>query len=29
VLQHLASNDSRVQIAKGEEPSDDTFSLKE
>jgi glucose-6-phosphate isomerase len=29
VLQHLASNDSRVQIAKGEEPSDDKFSLKE
>lgn len=29
VLQHLASNDSRVQIAKGEEPSDDKFSLNE
>ena len=29
VLQHLASNDSRVQIAKGEEPSDDKFSLGE
>src|SRR5437660_7831522 len=29
VLQHVASNDSRVQIAKGEEPSDDKFSLKE
>src|SRR5947209_8657704 len=29
VLQHLASNESRVQIAKGEEPSDDKFSLAE
>ncbi len=29
VLQHLASNDSRVQIAKGEEPSEDRFSLAE
>lgn len=29
VLQHLASNDSIVQIAKGEEPSEDKFSLKE
>jgi len=29
VLQHLASNDSRVQITKGEEPSDDKFFLKE
>src|SRR5882724_8486771 len=29
VLQHLASNDSRVQTAKGDEPSDDKFSLKE
>jgi glucose-6-phosphate isomerase len=29
VLQHLASNDSRVQIAKSEEPSDDKFSLAE
>src|SRR5438477_4763893 len=29
VLQHLASNDSRVQIAKSEEPSDDKFSLPE
>jgi glucose-6-phosphate isomerase len=29
VLQHLASNDSRVQIAKSEEPSDDKFSLTE
>jgi glucose-6-phosphate isomerase len=29
VLQHLASNDSHVQIAKGEEPSEDKFSLKE
>jgi hypothetical protein len=29
VLQHLASNDSRVQIAKGEEPSEDKFSLAE
>jgi glucose-6-phosphate isomerase len=29
VLQHLASNDSRVQIAKSEEPSDDQFSLAE
>jgi glucose-6-phosphate isomerase len=29
VLQHLASNDSRVQIAKGEEASDDKFSLNE
>jgi glucose-6-phosphate isomerase len=29
VLQHLASNDSHMQIAKGEEPSDDKFSLNE
>jgi len=29
VLQHLASNDLRVQIAKSEEPSDDKFSLAE
>ncbi|HET9856837.1 MAG TPA: glucose-6-phosphate isomerase [Chthoniobacterales bacterium] len=29
VLQHLASNDSRVRVAKGEEPSDDKFSLNE
>jgi glucose-6-phosphate isomerase len=29
VLQHLASNDSHVQIAKSEEPSDDKFSLAE
>jgi glucose-6-phosphate isomerase len=29
VLQHLASNDSRVQITKSEEPSDDKFSLTE
>src|SRR6202022_2535696 len=29
VLQHLASNDSRVQITKGEDPSDDKFFLKE
>src|SRR5437588_2153181 len=29
VLQHLASNDSRVQITKSEEPSDDKFFLKE
>ena len=29
VLQHLASNDSRVQTAKGDDPSDDKFSLKE
>ncbi|PYL36943.1 MAG: glucose-6-phosphate isomerase, partial [Verrucomicrobia bacterium] len=29
VLQHFASNDSRVQTAKGDEPSDDKFSLKE
>jgi len=29
VLQHLASNESRVQIAKSEEPSDDKFSLAE
>src|SRR5437660_1327105 len=29
VLQHLASNDSRVQIARGEEPSEDKFSLAE
>jgi glucose-6-phosphate isomerase len=29
LLQHLASNDSRVQIAKGEEPSEDKFSLGE
>jgi glucose-6-phosphate isomerase len=29
VLQHLASNGSRVQIAKSEEPSDDKFSLAE
>jgi len=29
VLQHLASNDSRVQISKSEEPSDDKFSLAE
>src|SRR5213596_3604036 len=29
VLQHLASNDPRVQISKSEEPSDDKFSLAE
>src|SRR2546423_1888059 len=29
VLQHLASNDSRVQISKSEEPSDDKFFLTE
>src|SRR6266700_1122561 len=29
VLQHLASNDLRVQISKSEEPSDDKFSLAE
>jgi len=29
VLHHLASNDRRVQIAKGEEASDDRFSLAE
>ena len=29
VLRHLASNDSRVQISKSEEPSDDKFSLAE
>jgi glucose-6-phosphate isomerase len=29
VLQHLASNDSRVQISKSEEASDDKFSLAE
>lgn len=29
VLQHLTSNDSRVQISKSEEPSDDKFSLAE
>jgi glucose-6-phosphate isomerase len=29
VLQHLASNDSRMQISKSEEPSDDKFSLAE
>ncbi|HWY51269.1 MAG TPA: glucose-6-phosphate isomerase [Chthoniobacterales bacterium] len=29
VLQHLASNDSRVQIAKNGEPSEDKFSLAE
>ncbi len=29
VLQHLASNDLRVQISKGEGPSEDKFRLKE
>src|SRR5205823_960335 len=29
VLQHLASNDSRVQIMKSEDPADDKFFLKE
>jgi glucose-6-phosphate isomerase len=29
VLQHLASNDPRMQISKSEEPSDDKFSLAE
>jgi len=29
VLQHLAANDPRVQISKGEGPSEDKFSLKE
>jgi glucose-6-phosphate isomerase len=29
VLEHLASNDARVQIARGEEPSEDRFSLAE
>jgi glucose-6-phosphate isomerase len=29
VLQHLASNDSRVQISKGDGPSEDKFSLGE
>jgi glucose-6-phosphate isomerase len=29
VLQHLASNDPRVQISKSEGPSEDKFSLKE
>jgi glucose-6-phosphate isomerase len=29
VLQHLASNDSRVQIARGEEPSEDKFLVTE
>jgi len=29
VLQHLASNDSRVQISKSEAPSEDKFSLSE
>ena len=29
VLQHLASNDARVQIARGEELSEDKFSLAE
>jgi glucose-6-phosphate isomerase len=28
-LQHLAANDPRVQISKGEGPSEDKFSLKE
>jgi hypothetical protein len=28
VLQHLAANDPRVQIATGEGPSDETFSLE-
>ena len=28
-LQHLASNDSNVQISKGEGPSEDKFSLRE
>jgi glucose-6-phosphate isomerase len=29
VLQHLASNDPRVQISKGEGPSEDKFSVTE
>ena len=29
VLEHLASNDARVQIARGEEPSEDKFSIAE
>jgi glucose-6-phosphate isomerase len=29
VLQHLASNDSRVQISKSESPAEDKFSLSE
>ena len=29
VLQHLASNDSRVQISKGEEAAEDKFSIAE
>jgi glucose-6-phosphate isomerase len=28
-LTHLASNDSRVQISKGEDPSEDKFSIAE
>ena len=28
-LQHLASNDSRVQISKGDDPSEDKFSIAE
>ena len=29
VLQHLASNDARVQISKSEDPSEDKFSVTE
>jgi hypothetical protein len=29
VLQHLASNEPRVQISKGESPSEDKFSVTE
>ena len=29
VLEHLATNDSRVQVARGEGPSEDKFSLAE
>jgi hypothetical protein len=29
VLQHLASNDPRVQISKSEDPSEDKFSVTE
>jgi glucose-6-phosphate isomerase len=28
-LQHLATNDSRVQVSRGESPSEDKFSLRE
>ena len=29
VLRHLAGNDSHIRVAEGEQPGDETFSLRE